>query len=85
MSTEAERIVAQLEQEQKRYDDGEIGAKPAIDLAREQGHVTVSIPNRDEWVHRDVLLQVGYYRNGFLMRIRRLGRFRRNRRGRSPP
>jgi hypothetical protein len=56
----AERIVAALAEEQQRHDRGDLFARPSITWARELGFITEPIPDRDPWVHHDVLAIVGY-------------------------
>jgi hypothetical protein len=56
----AQQIVRELQREQDRHDGGDLSARPAVDVARERGHVVVPIPNRDEHVHREVLAMVGH-------------------------
>jgi KaiC/GvpD/RAD55 family RecA-like ATPase len=58
MST-GERIALQVLEEQDRHDRGEHGAKPALDLLRDHGHLIFPVPNNDEWIRRDVLANLG--------------------------
>jgi hypothetical protein len=58
MST-GERIAQQVLEEQDRWNRKEPGAKPALDLLRDHGHLIFPVLNGDEWIRRDVLANLG--------------------------